>query len=75
MWKDGLENVLFTGEIEDKRDKEKQPITYMVSSNEWIVEQVLMRGEEIHLSYKGHLIVESGNRQRPEWTRSIEEKE
>lgn len=41
MWKDGLENVLFTGEIEDKGNKEKQRITYMVNLNEWILEQDL----------------------------------
>lgn len=41
MRKDGFENMILTGQIEGKKDKGKQSITYLLSLSKLMVDQGL----------------------------------
>lgn len=56
MRMEGLENVILTWHIEDKRNRERQRITYQASVCEWLVKREglsLENGEETAKGHKG----------------------
>lgn len=52
MRKQSLENVTLTGQAEDKNDRSKQRVTYLITLCKWMSEQGVSTSNEINIAKK-----------------------
>lgn len=75
--KEGMEKLILTRQIEGKKERRKQCITYLARLSKWMEEQGLgeiTKNTKFIKTYKEQEIVESHDRLCPEGTRHIKKK-